>query len=98
MFYGYPLALGSILLKNAVQLWETSLVAPQVVAGRSARFASRVGAIPTARDTSEMLRMGTEKSAALSESLAAVGVQAWRTNLQLLELGARQWWGALPAM
>ncbi len=69
------------------QATELMLATPQVVAHRVSRMAAAGGA-PSARDRREFHRMGAEKVEAFQESWAAMGSQAWATQLQ---------WGASVA-
>jgi hypothetical protein len=65
---------------------ELSIAAPQVVALRTARLTA------DGRDHAEWLRMGTEKVQAFQESMSAMGLQLWRSNVELALLATRQWW------
>ena len=61
---------------------ELSLVAPQVIAMRTARMLA-AGANPSARDRREFQRMGSEKVLAFWESMSAMGVEAFKANASL---------------
>lgn len=74
----------------AVQAFELSLAAPQVVAHRVARMA-KAGIAPSARDRAEFTRMGAEKVGAFYESWAAMWARAFETQVQLVRA-----WMALP--
>jgi hypothetical protein len=65
---------------------ELSIAAPQVVALRTTRLTA------DGRDHAAWLRMGTEKVQAFQESMSAMGLQLWRSNVELALLATRQWW------
>jgi hypothetical protein len=69
-------------LPVAMNLWEMSIVAPQVVALRSARMLNG-GLFPSARDQREFLRMFEEKSEAFVESMTAMSLE-WLAMNQAL--------------
>jgi hypothetical protein len=74
---------------SASEIW---VAAPQVIALRSARMFA-AGLAPRADDRREFSRMVSEKPAAAFESALAVGMQLWRTNLELAATPMRLWWG-----
>jgi hypothetical protein len=77
---------------NALKAWEMWLAVPQVIAMRTARFAT-AGVFPAARDRDEFRLMGQEKVAAFTESASAIVAQYYRMNQELALSGMRQWWG-----
>ena len=60
--------------RTSRKLAELSLLAPQVIALRSARMMA-AGAFPSASDRRELERMGTEKVQAFWESMNAMAMQ-----------------------
>ena len=62
---------------------------PQVIAHRLARMAV-AGPVPSRRDRTEFLRMGTEKAAAFAESWNAMATEAFRVQQTISAL----WWRA----
>ena len=62
---------------------------PQVIAHRLARMAV-AGPVPSRRDRTEFLRMGTEKAAAFAESWNAMAMEAFRVQQTISAL----WWRA----
>lgn len=79
---------------------ELSLAAPQVVAHRVARLLS-AGAVPSANDQREFMRMGTEKVEAFAESWLAMSTQALQAQQQLMTSVLQTWcnpwaWAAGP--
>jgi hypothetical protein len=78
------------MMDGAAQIW---LVAPQVIALRSARVLSD-GFAPRAGTRREVARMVNEKTAAAGESATAMAFQLWRTSWELALMPARLWSGA----
>jgi hypothetical protein len=76
---------------SIVKAAELALVAPQVVAIRTARMLA-AGAFPGAADRAEFSKMGTEKVQAFWESMFAMGAQVVRTNQEYARTAALQWW------
>jgi hypothetical protein len=78
---------------------ELAVAAPQVVALRTGRMLAS-GSSPSARDRAEVSRMGTEKVAAFSQSMLAVGKQLAVINqeytrsvgLRLFRVWMTPWW------
>jgi len=75
----------------AIQAFELSIAAPQVIAYRLARLAL-AGLSPSARDRREFARMGTEKIAAFYESWNAMYLALLRANLSLALSPFQLWW------
>ena len=69
---------------------ELSLVAPQVIAMRTARMLA-AGANPSARDRREFQRMGNEKVLAFWESMNAMGLQVAKAQQEYALLAMRNW-------
>jgi hypothetical protein len=78
------------MVDGAAQIW---LVAPQVIAMRSARMLAD-GFAPRAGTRREIARMVNEKTAAAGESATGMAFQLWRTNWELALMPARLWWRA----
>lgn len=74
---------------------ELAFAAPLVIAHRVARMAV-AGSSPSERDRKEFQRMGTEKSAAFSESWNAMAMQAFVANQRLAASLMRSFWTARP--
>jgi hypothetical protein len=70
---------------------ELAFAAPQVVAHRVTRMAI-AGPCLSERDRKEFQRMGTEKTAAFSESWNAMTMQALRANQALAASFLRSFW------
>lgn len=77
--------------RNGQTLWDIAVSAPQVVAHRTARMAL-AGHAPSAKDTQEFQRMGTEKLEAMGEAGWAVMWHLWQAqqNAAMALMGA--WW------
>jgi hypothetical protein len=66
-------------LPVAMNLWEMSIAAPQVIALRSARMLD-AGPFPSARDQREFARMFQEKAEAYAESMTAMSLELFAMN------------------
>jgi hypothetical protein len=67
---------------SAWKMWEIGLVAPQVVAHRTARMAT-AGVNPTEHDRREFALMSQEKLDAFTESWTVMATQMTQYNMQL---------------
>ena len=77
--------------RSLVKAAELSVVAPQVVAIRTARMLA-AGVSPGARDRRELERMGTEKVVAFWESMNAMALEMAKAQQQYALVAMRQWW------
>ncbi|HIV72779.1 MAG TPA: hypothetical protein H9903_17715 [Candidatus Aquabacterium excrementipullorum] len=75
----------------ATQTAELALATPQVMAHRLTRMAL-AGHNPNARDQKEFHLMGAEKVAAFQESWMAMGLQAWRVQMQMWNSAMQAFW------
>ena len=69
---------------------EVALTAPIVILERTTRMA-RMGAVPSASDRAEMMRMGVEKVEAATEVATKVAREMARTSQSLGMLAATHW-------
>jgi hypothetical protein len=82
-----------------VKVAELAVAVPQVVALRTAQMLA-AGTTPTARDRAEFSQMGSEKAAALWQSMAGLSRQLVSTNqayargvlMRLMRIWMTPWW------
>jgi hypothetical protein len=79
-----------------MKTWETMLVAPQVIAERTARMVA-AGPLPAAADRRELVTMGTEKVIAFSEAWIGAAREIVSLQQEMLNTASRQWWSLMTA-